>query len=474
MVFSSAIFLFWFLPITFLLYHAIPNKKCKNVVLTIASIVFYAFGQLQYLPLLLFSVFCNYIFGRMLTERHSPKKTKKIILTVALLVNLGLLCLFKYTNFFIESLNTIFHTNIAKTGIVLPIGISFFTFQGISYVVDVYRNPREGTRDFLKVVLYISFFPQLIAGPIIKYHDVSMEIDDRVCTLQQTAEGFRRFTIGLAKKMLLSNAVGLIADTVFGLQASQIDMRLAWLGAICYVFQIYFDFSGYSDMAIGLGKVFGFHFKENFNYPYTADSIKEFWRRWHISLSSWFRDYLYIPLGGNRFGKYRTAWNKLVVFFATGFWHGANVTFILWGLFHGLFSVLEQYNIIPIQKMKGNVVGKIIMHLYTMLVVTVGFVLFRSSNLSQAAMMIAKMFTLTPATVESTFLLTQSLSNYNIFILLLCVVGSLGIVPKLQQRGILQKNVVEYGSYAFAMVFLVFSIIDLSASAFNPFIYFQF
>lgn len=466
MVFSSAIFLFWFLPITFLLYYAIPYKKCKNIILTIASIVFYAFGQIQYLPLLLFSVLCNYIFGRMLTERHSTKKIKKVTITFALLVNIGMLCLFKYTDFLIESINTVLHTNIAKTGIVLPIGISFFTFQGISYVIDVYRNPREGTRDFLKVVLYISFFPQLIAGPIIKYHDISMEIDNRVCTLQQTAEGLRRFTIGLSKKMLLSNTVGLVTDTIFELSASQIDMSLAWLGAVCYVFQIYFDFSGYSDMAIGLGKVFGFHFKENFNYPYTADSIKEFWRRWHISLSSWFRDYLYIPLGGNRLGKYRTAFNKLVVFLATGFWHGANITFVLWGLFHGFFSVLEQY--IPIQKIK------IFNHIYAMIVVTVGFVLFRSDNLSQAVMMISKMVTLAPATAESTFLLKQLLSYDTLFILSLCVVCSLGIVPKLQQKGILQKNVIECGSYVFAMIFFVLSVIDLSASTFNPFIYFQF
>lgn len=463
-VFSSAIFLYWFLPITFLLYHIVPSKKGKNIILTIASLVFYAFGQLQYLPLLLFSVLCNYIFGRLL------KKIKrcKTILTFALLINIGILCLFKYTDFLITSFNQIFSIAIPTTGIVLPIGISFFTFQGISYVMDVYRNPEEGTDDFLKVLLYISFFPQLIAGPIIKYHDVSMEIDNRVCTLQQTAEGFRRFIVGLSKKLLLSNTVGFVVDNIFALNETQLDIRLAWLGAICYVFQIYFDFSGYSDMAIGLGKVFGFHFKENFNYPYTADSIKEFWRRWHISLSSWFRDYLYIPLGGNRFGTVRTSIHKLIVFFATGFWHGANVTFILWGLFHGLFSVLEQANIIPVGKMKGKGLG----HLYTMLVVTIGFVLFRSENLSQASMMVTKMFTVSPFSLENTLLLKELLSPYTIFILLLCVIGSLEIVPKLSK--IVPKKKIERGSYVLAIILFFFSIIDLSASTFNPFIYFQF
>jgi len=470
MVFSSAIFLYWFLPITFLLYFIIQNKKCRNIILTMASIIFYAFGQLQYLPLLLFSVLCNYIFGVLLSKQYCNVFKRKSIITFAVIVNIGMLCVFKYTDFFIESLNTILHTNIPTTGIPLPIGISFFTFQGISYVIDVYRNRTEGTNDFLKVLLYISFFPQLIAGPIIKYHDISNEIDNRVCTLKKAAEGLRRFTIGLAKKLLLSNTVGLVADSVFELNAAQIDMRLAWLGAICYVFQIYFDFSGYSDMAIGLGKVFGFHFKENFNYPYTADSIKEFWRRWHISLSSWFRDYLYIPLGGNQKGKFRTGLNKLIVFFATGFWHGANVTFILWGLFHGLFSVLEQANVIPITKMKGNIIG----HIYTMIVVTIGFVLFRSENLSQAAMMLTKMFTISSVTLESTLLLKQLLSYYTLFILFICVVACLGIVPKLYQKGIVTKNVVECGSYVFAMVLLVLSVIDLSASTFNPFIYFQF
>ena len=433
-----------------------------------ASIIFYAFGQLQYLPLLLFSVLCNYIFGVLLSKQYCNVFKRKSIITFAVIVNIGMLCVFKYTDFFIESLNTILHTNIPTTGIPLPIGISFFTFQGISYVIDVYRNRTEGTNDFLKVLLYISFFPQLIAGPIIKYHDISNEIDNRVCTLKKAAEGLRRFTIGLAKKLLLSNTVGLVADSVFELNAAQIDMRLAWLGAICYVFQIYFDFSGYSDMAIGLGKVFGFHFKENFNYPYTADSIKEFWRRWHISLSSWFRDYLYIPLGGNRFGTVRTGMNKLIVFFATGFWHGANVTFILWGLFHGLFSVLEQANIIPVEKMRGKGIG----HIYTMFLVTIGFVLFRSENLTQAMMMFTKMFTFSPFLLENTIFLKELLSPYTIFILFLCVIGSLGIVPKLNK--ITEKKGVEWGSYIFAIILFVFSVIDLSASTFNPFIYFQF
>ena len=296
MVFSSAIFLFAFLPAVFIIYRLLPGIRSRNVFLALSSLVFYAFGQLVYLPLFLASILINYISGLLLSGKF---RRSRLILTLAVVLNLGILCVFKYTDFLIGNINSLFGTAIPLTGIVLPIGISFFTFQGLSYTIDVYREPECGTRDFTKLLLYISFFPQLIAGPIVKYHDVAAQIDSRRCTRDETEAGIRRFIVGLAKKVLISNAAGYVVDKVFSdclYAAGGLDWRLAWLAGICYTLQIYFDFSGYSDMAIGLGHMFGFTFKENFNFPYASTSMTEFWRRWHISLSTWFKAYLYIPL----------------------------------------------------------------------------------------------------------------------------------------------------------------------------------
>ena len=327
MVFSSPIFLFVFLPATYLGYQLLPGLALRNAWLTLASLIFFSFGQLPYLVLLLISVTINYLFGLWL---QSGEAHRRLAAGLAAAANLGLLGVFKYTDFVISTVNSLTGAGLALTGIILPIGISFYTFQGMSYVIDVYRHPEWGTRNPGKLLLYISFFPQLIAGPIVIYHDVADQIDRRTVTPEDTLCGLRRFIIGFGKKILLANSTGEIADAVFALSGEELDFRLAWLGAVCYTLQIYFDFSGYSDMAIGLGRLFGFHFLENFNLPYTASSIKEFWRRWHISLSSWFRDYLYIPLGGSRKGRGRTNLNKFIVFFATGLWHGANWTFVLW------------------------------------------------------------------------------------------------------------------------------------------------
>ena len=324
MVFGSPIFLFCFLPAAYLVYRFLPGIRSRNAWLAIASLVFYSFGQPVYLPLLLLSVVMNYLFGLLLMSPAGRGKRWPAACAVA--GNLLLLGTFKYLDFFAGILNTLPGVNLPLPGLALPIGISFFTFQGLSYALDVSREPDAGTRSFGKLVLYISFFPQLIAGPIIKYHDVALQIDQRELTPELTILGLRRFITGFAKKLLIANTMGLAADRVFALEAGALDLRLAWLGAVCYTLQIYFDFSGYSDMAIGLGRMFGFTFQENFNLPYAARSIKEFWRRWHISLSSWFRDYLYIPLGGNRKGRARTMGNKIIVFFSTGLWHGANWT----------------------------------------------------------------------------------------------------------------------------------------------------
>ena len=383
MVFSSAISLFFFVPIVFLLDRRLSDVDAKNTWLLLASLVFYSFGQVYYLPLLLLSVALNYVCGRLAAGKYA-----KLGVTLAVIGGIGLLAVFKYADFAIRTVNALCGLHLPLTGIALPIGISFFTFQGLSYVIDVYREPQMVSHSFKKVLLYIAFFPQLIAGPIVKYHDVEHEIDSRRTTPQETALGIRRFICGLSKKLLLSNALGQMADTVFALPAGEIGMLAGWTGAICYTLQIYFDFSGYSDMAIGLGRMFGFHFRENFNYPYTATTIKEFWRRWHISLSGWFRDYLYIPLGGNRKGNARTWLNRFLVFFATGLWHGASWTFVLWGLWHGLFSVLEDCGAIPVDKLKGKRIGQ----LYTLLVVVLGFTLFRADTLAQAGAMYAAMF----------------------------------------------------------------------------------
>ena len=457
MVFSSAISLFFFVPIVFLLDRRLSNVDAKNTWLLLASLVFYSFGQVYYLPLLLLSVALNYVCGRLAAGKYA-----KLGVTLAVIGGIGLLAVFKYADFAIRTVNALCGLHLPLTGIALPIGISFFTFQGLSYVIDVYREPKMVSHSFKKVLLYIAFFPQLIAGPIVKYHDIEREIDSRRTTPQETALGIRRFICGLSKKLLLSNALGQMADTVFALPAGEIGMLAGWTGAICYTLQIYFDFSGYSDMAIGLGRMFGFHFRENFNYPYTATTIKEFWRRWHISLSGWFRDYLYIPLGGNRKGNARTWLNRFLVFFATGLWHGASWTFVLWGLWHGLFSVLEDCGAIPVDKLRGKRIGQ----LYTLLVVVLGFTLFRADTLTQAGAMYAAMFSgiglhwLGTAAVWAKFT--------PVFALTLCL-ALLLCTPVAREHTPKRESVTFIGSLGLLLLCMMYL-----AAGFNPFIYFRF
>ena len=469
MVFSSPIFLFAFLPVTYLGYRLLPSLKLGNAWLTLASLVFFSFGQLPYLVLLLISVSINYGFGLWL---QSDSHHRRLAAGLAAAANLLLLGTFKYVDFVISTVNGLTGAGLELTGIVLPIGISFYTFQGMSYVIDVYRHPEWGTRDFGKLLLYISFFPQLIAGPIVIYHDVAAQIDARTIQPEDTLCGLRRFILGLGKKMLLANSVGEVADEVFALSGGELDVRLAWLGAVCYTLQIYFDFSGYSDMAIGLGRLFGFHFFENFNLPYTAGSIKEFWRRWHISLSSWFRDYLYIPLGGSRKGRGRTGLNKLIVFFATGLWHGANWTFVLWGLWHGLFSTLEGAGVIP-RRLTRSWLG----HVYTMLVVILGFTLFRADNLTQAAGMFAAMFTGFHLAPANTLRLIALLDAKTVFLLAAAVLFAFGLPQRLwaalESRGIPQQAESAMCAVGYSALFGV-SVLTLAGATFNPFIYFQF
>ncbi|MGO5028675.1 MBOAT family O-acyltransferase [Candidatus Agathobaculum pullicola] len=458
MVFSSAIFLFIFLPVVFVLDRVLPNVRVKNMLLLIASLIFYSFGQPVYLPLLLLSVVLNYACGLLAAGKYP-----KLGVGIAVVGGVGLLAVFKYADFALGTINDLLGMSVPMTGIALPIGISFFTFQGLSYVIDVYRDRSVVSRSFVKILLYISYFPQLIAGPIVKYHDIEKEIDQRRTTPHEIALGIRRFICGLSKKLLISNVMGQMADAVFALPAGEIGMFAAWMGAICYTLQIYFDFSGYSDMAIGMGRMFGFHFLENFDYPYTATTIQEFWRRWHISLSTWFRDYLYIPLGGNRKGRVRTWVNRVIVFFTTGLWHGANWTFVLWGLWHGLFSVLEDSGIVPARRLKGRVLG----HLYTMLVVVLGFTLFRAASLAQAGAMFSAMFTGIGLHWAGTVTVCSLLTPMFLLTLFLALLLSIPTAKRFQPKN-------EVLTLAGAMVLLVLCMFNLSAGTFNPFIYFQF
>lgn len=476
MVFSSVIFLCLFLPIVLGGYYLLPKREAKNLWLIAASLLFYAFSGLWYVLLLLFSVFCNYLAGLFVSGR-------KGVLYVAVAVNLGVLGVFKYLTFLVRTVDQLPGVAITVSSIVLPVGISFFTFQGLSYVIDVYRNERLKSTRFRDVLLYIALFPQLVAGPIVRYEDVADEIKGRRHTLEQLANGLRRFIIGLSKKLLIADVCGSVVTLIYSAERSVLDSRTAWLAAVCYLIQIYFDFSGYSDMAIGLGLCFGFHFKENFNYPYISSSIQEFWRRWHISLSTWFREYLYIPLGGNRKGKAKTYRNKLIVFFCTGLWHGANWTFIIWGLWHGFFIVAEDaakklFGLGKHGKNRRNPVETVLKHLYTLLVVLIGFAIFRADNMGQAFSMIGAMFSGICASAQTGLLLAQCLTPLTMFALLLGLVGSTPVLPlvcrKVEQQTGSVYVCLRVLSYAGALALLLVDILHLSAASYVPFIYFQF
>lgn len=467
MVFSSLVFISVFLPVVFILYTVILGRKLKNVLLIIASLLFYAYGEPVYVLVMICSVIFNYIFGLFSTDKN---KYNKIVLIIAIIFNLGALAVFKYLGFFVSSLNDIIGSSIPIPNIELPIGISFFTFQALSYVIDVYRGEVSPQKNLGKVMLYISFFPQLIAGPIIKYHDIEKQIDNRQQTIDLVVNGFRRFIVGLSKKVLIANTMATVVDSIYSTNQSEVNILTAWVGAIGYIMQIYFDFSGYSDMAIGLGKMFGFEFKENFNYPYISTSVKEFWRRWHISLSTWFKEYLYIPLGGNRKGKGRTCLNKIIVFFCTGLWHGANWTFVIWGLYHGIFLLIESY----IPKIK---IPKFIKHIYLLLVVIIGFVIFRADDISQGIFMIEKMFTGFEFSSTSMSLFVGQMTPLFITTLLVAIIASLpfkNFVNSIVSKN--EKTMKVYNSALYVLSFglLALCMLNLSSGSYNPFIYFRF
>ena len=467
MVFSSLTFLFVFLPVVYALNCILPRGLARNLVLVAASLVFYAYGEPVYVLLMLFSTVANYIFGLLVAPART--RGRKVALIAAIVVNLGLLIVFKYADMLVSSFNALSGMSVPLPGIGLPVGISFFTFQALSYVIDVYREDADVATDYLDVLLYVSFFPQLIAGPIVKYHDVAEQIKSRENGPIESARGLRRFCFGLAKKVLIANQLASIADTLYAAPAENLWAASAWLAVVSYLLQIYFDFSAYSDMAIGLGHMFGFTFQENFNYPYVATSIQDFWRRWHISLSTWFKEYVYIPLGGNRKGKPRAAFNRMVVFFLCGLWHGASWTFVAWGVYHGLFLLLEQF--VPALKRMPKVLG----HIYALVVVCFGWILFRAETFEQAIQMTQLLFAEPAGTMVQAQLLMSQLGPLSIAALTLGIVGALPWRPAIQKR--LAEHPVpalEIASYVVAIALLALCVLELSAGGYNPFIYFRF
>ena len=454
MVFSSMVFLCVFLPAAFCLHLLLPGMRAKNFLLVVASLVFYAYGEPIYVILLVASSAGNYILARLTGE---CPKIRKLTMTLAVVINLGLLVIFKYSGFLVDTFNSVTGAGIPVPQVRMPIGISFFTFQALSYVIDVYRGDASVQKNFGKVLLYISFFPQLIAGPIVKYHDVEAEINNRKQTPEEIGKGIRRFIAGLSKKVLIANTMGLVADNLFGAAATGITGPGAWLGAVSYMLQIYFDFSGYSDMALGLGMMFGFHFHENFDYPYISASIREFWRRWHMSLSGWFKEYLYIPLGGNRRGKFRTVVNKMIVFVCTGIWHGASFNFLFWGIYHGFFLMLEEY--IPFIGKKGGKLKSFFQHVYALLVVCVGFVFFRADTMKQGCFWIREMFTDFGWKASAMSLTLQQLTPVYLVTL---------------AAALKKYKWYEGFTYVLSLAGFALCVLSLAGGTYNPFIYFRF
>ncbi|MBR4494224.1 MAG: MBOAT family protein [Clostridiales bacterium] len=464
MVFSSLTFLCIFLPAVLILDRIFKNIHIKNALLLAASLLFYAYGEPVYVFLMAASAFLNFV-SALLIDRFKGTGLKKVFLAAGVAVNLGALVFFKYSVFLTTYFNGTFGLAIPVPDVTLPLGISFFTFQAMSYVIDVYREDCGVQKNFGRLLLYISFFPQLIAGPIVKYRDIEEQILSRSVTSDKTALGIRRFAQGLAKKVFIANNVAVIADAVFNSNLAVLDAKTAWLGAASYMLQIYFDFSGYSDMAIGLGKMFGFEFKENFDHPYISGSIKDFWRRWHISLSTWFKEYLYIPLGGNRKGKVRTVINKFIVFACTGIWHGANWTFLFWGLYHGCFLMIEEF--MP-KKQKKGLVLKILSHIYLIFVVMIGFVMFRCDSISDFGVMMTRLFTL-DVPPESSILFMSLVTPLNLTAVIAGIIFSMP-AGKLFKEGKTTKVL----SYAASLAAVVLAVMCLSSGSYNPFIYFRF
>lgn len=467
MVFSSQFFIFFFLPISLVVYYISP-KWIRNTVLLFFSFLFYASGEIKFLWVVFISIFFNYLLALLISNF---RKQSKKLLWLGILVNLSALIYFKYVGFIVDTLNI--QTDHFKN-VILPLGISFYTFHSISYLVDIYRMKSFPQRNPFTMGLYIVNFSQLVAGPIIRYHDVEKQLNHRLHSFHRFHNGVKLFIYGLAKKMLIANVVGEFADSCFNQTYGHISLSYAWLGAMAYTLQIYFDFSGYSDMAIGIGRMFGFEFKQNFNLPYNAKSIREFWQKWHISLSTWFRDYVYIPLGGNRFGNFKTSINLMTIFILCGFWHGANFTFLVWGLFHGFFIILERVK--SFQSAKG-VFLNFLSHVYVWIVLLLSWVFFRAENIDLAWSYLQTMFSF-----NEHYTISPDLSSFTspYFMCVMCLgfLISIGVFSKNLKR-LLRTGRLAIVHYRIAetillIVLFYLSFIQIMTSHFNPFIYYRF
>lgn len=466
MVFSSTIFLCVYLPLVLLGYYICP-KKGRNLFLLIASLVFYAWGEPKYVFLMIFSILVNYIFGRLMDKNRGRQKRMKLLLVLSVVIDIGLLSVFKYTDFIITNVNAIFGANFDLLNIALPIGISFYTFQAMSYTIDVYRNDVRVQKNLIDFGMYITMFPQLIAGPIVRYADVQDQLAERSVTTADFSEGIMRFVVGLGKKVLLANQMGAVWSEIYAL-GGDVSALMAWTGAIAYTFQIYFDFSGYSDMAIGLGRMFGFKFPENFRYPYQSVSITDFWRRWHITLSTWFKEYLYIPLGGNRYGLARQALNLLIVWSLTGFWHGAGWNFVMWGLYYFVILFIEKLFLLKAL----DKLPKLFRHVYALLLIVIGWVIFASDDVSVLLPYLGSMFGANGAIggMDVYTLLTKAA------LLVICCIASTELPKRLflSATGAMNEKAAFTIKSVMTIALLALSMILLIGDSYNPFLYFRF
>ncbi|MDU1348498.1 MBOAT family protein [uncultured Clostridium sp.] len=468
MVFSSLIFIFLFLPLTIFIYYISP-RKLRNLVLLIVSLIFYAWGEPLYILIMIFSTVFDYINGLLMDKYRGRRKITRAVFINSIVINLGILCFFKYYGFVVDNINSIFSLNLNASTLPLPVGISFYTFQTMSYAIDVYLDKVPVQKNIISFGAYVTMFPQLVAGPIVKYGDVAKQLNERKETLDKFGEGAELFIRGLSKKVLLANNIGILWNAVKSTPISELTVISAWLGIIGFTFQIYFDFSGYSDMALGLGKMFGFELMENFNYPYISKSVTEFWRRWHISLGSWFREYVYIPLGGNKAGKLKQFKNLFIVWFLTGLWHGANWNFILWGLYFGFFITIEKLFLLKWLKKGPKFIG----HIYTLIIVIVGWVFFEFESLSSAMGFIGTMFGF-----GKHLLMNNNTLYYlstNIVLLLVLVICSTPIPRKIIVS--IRERLKMVGAIIIPPIYLILIILStayLVNETYNPFLYFRF
>lgn len=466
MVFSSTIFLCVYLPLVLLGYYICP-KKGKNLFLLIVSLIFYAWGEPKYVFLMIFSILVNYVFGLLMDKHRENKKRLKLLLVISVIIDLGLLSVFKYTDFIITNINSVFGAGFDLLNIALPIGISFYTFQAMSYTIDVYRDDVRVQRNLIDFGMYITMFPQLIAGPIVRYSDIQDQLAERNVTAADFSEGIMRFVVGLGKKVLLANQMGAVWTQIYAL-GGDISALMAWTGAAAYTFQIYFDFSGYSDMAIGLGRMFGFKFPENFRYPYESVSITDFWRRWHITLSTWFKEYLYIPLGGNRRGLARQALNLLIVWTLTGFWHGAGWNFVMWGLYY--FAILFIEKLFLLKAL--DKLPRLFRHAYALLLIVIGWVIFASDDVSVMLPYLGSMFGANGALggMDVYTLLTRAA------LMVICCVASTELPKRLfvTAAGKMNEKAAFTVKSVLTLALLALSVVFLIGDSYNPFLYFRF